>query len=361
MRSSWRPETVHLLKRVVLHVGPPKTGTSILQYTLAENRERLVEQSTLYPSIRPGENSRWNPRVGDPTGVKHDYLLLLALEDPQDMLVYRRHGLTEPELTELRCECLSSLETELAGFSGDTLVLSSESFGNLAVNPTTHMAEIADYAQSLADEVVVVVYARHPIAMARSRQQQMLKSGLNTLDQLDTPWVYPYGRALEVLWRLFGRSSVHVVAYERDVNKSFDTVASFADVVGIDVTGFERPPRRGNASLSMEGALLADALAREFPQPDAMAGNQHPGRARVGWTTRIAGAPFRLSPDTEEQVMARSADDLKMLAEEYGIIFHELVDEETPLWGPEAIRSIATMINQLAKRSERAPRSAQPL
>ena len=338
--------------RLILHIGPPKTGTSILQYTLAENRSRLLTQGVLYPDLRPRPTSRWDALLGEPTGVKHDYLLLLALDDPTDMLVSRRHKLAVgEELEAIRIECVDSLADELERTPAKTLLLSSESFGNSAVNPTTHLAEIAEYTKALADEVTVVMYARHPVAMARSRQQQLLKSGMNTLDELDKPWVYPYGKALWNLWRIFGRSSVHVVAYERDFNRSFDTVGSFGSLVGLDTAGWDRPSRKGNASLTMEGALLADALAREFPQPDAMAGHRHPGRARAGLVGGIAGVPFRLSDATEREVMEVSQPDMDVLADEYDIRFPDLPDGDEALWGPEAIRSVALMLNRLARNA----------
>lgn len=41
-------------RRVVLHVGLPKTGTTFLQGLLAANRDRLREHGVLYPYLRPG-------------------------------------------------------------------------------------------------------------------------------------------------------------------------------------------------------------------------------------------------------------------------------------------------------------------
>ncbi|MEO5851937.1 MAG: hypothetical protein ABIQ15_05440 [Nocardioides sp.] len=41
-------------RRVVLHVGLPKTGTTYLQGLLADNRDRLRDEGLLYPFLRPG-------------------------------------------------------------------------------------------------------------------------------------------------------------------------------------------------------------------------------------------------------------------------------------------------------------------
>ena len=41
-----------MARRVVLHVGAPKTGTSFVQDLLFRNRERLAEQGILYPADR---------------------------------------------------------------------------------------------------------------------------------------------------------------------------------------------------------------------------------------------------------------------------------------------------------------------
>lgn len=57
MASDGRPATAGA-KRVVLHIGAPKTGTTYLQRTLYANRERLASHGVLYPYDKPGQSFR---------------------------------------------------------------------------------------------------------------------------------------------------------------------------------------------------------------------------------------------------------------------------------------------------------------
>ena len=54
------PKLSDLVERLVLHVGPPKTGSSALQHTMERNRLRFIEAGVLYPLT--GTNRGEGPR-----------------------------------------------------------------------------------------------------------------------------------------------------------------------------------------------------------------------------------------------------------------------------------------------------------
>src|SRR5690606_33106823 len=62
-------------KKVILHIGLPKTGSTALQQALYQNREELLRQGVLYPAQVH--------RAGDP---KHNFVLdLLRNEHGYDL------------------------------------------------------------------------------------------------------------------------------------------------------------------------------------------------------------------------------------------------------------------------------------
>lgn len=44
-------------KRVIIHLGPPKTGTSAIQFWLSSHVEKLADQGVFYPDHRHDRNN----------------------------------------------------------------------------------------------------------------------------------------------------------------------------------------------------------------------------------------------------------------------------------------------------------------
>lgn len=337
--------------RVILHIGPPKTGTTKLQATLKQNRSRLADRGILFPDLRPRPESQWDAGKGEPTGMKHDFLLLLALADPSQTLIFQRYGdrLKASGLADLQAECIDSLNQELNSTNPATVIFSSESFGNLPFRYSDGFMSLSKYLSSIAPVVDVVIYVRHPIAHARSHQQHMLRSGVATLDQLDEPWVYPYMSTCELLMSAFGVDRTHVVAYRRDMDDGFDIVRSFGDVTGVHLGDLDPVTGHGNAGVSMEAALLLDSLNRLQPQPGAMTGELNSNRFAASYLARVPGQPFRLSPTTENEIESISAPGLEFLKERFGIYLDDLVDPPAgPLWEQSTIDEIVERMQRLA-------------
>lgn len=82
-------------RRVFLHVGAPKTGTTYLQSMLASNRARVAEQGLSYPGTASGSHfeaaidltdHNWGGRLDQSRG-EWDKLASAALKAPQDALI----------------------------------------------------------------------------------------------------------------------------------------------------------------------------------------------------------------------------------------------------------------------------------
>ena len=91
------------MKRAILHVGAPRTGTSSLQKLLSDRREALAEAGVLYPEL--------TPRSADRPHLSHQHL--------GEALDGRRPRAERREL-------LDALDAELAATAADVVVVSYE-------------------------------------------------------------------------------------------------------------------------------------------------------------------------------------------------------------------------------------------
>lgn len=143
-----------LVKRVILHTGMPKTGSSSLQHVLERNRFKLLEQGIHYPIFgtnrEPGLRRERTP--GHAVLVQN----ILAKEgQPMDALA--------AEVREM---------SEIAGCPIDTLILSAENI----VSPRfwqngDSFAMIAAFFHGIPLEVVCVL--RHPVKWVQSLYVEM--------------------------------------------------------------------------------------------------------------------------------------------------------------------------------------------
>lgn len=222
------------MRRLVIHAGLPKTGSTSIQRFLNVNAAALGDHGILF---RP---------VADRKGRQDHNFLAVAFWPRVQRIYADRYG---NDLERLQRDSLAAWNGLLHKFrrsQHETLLLSGEFFTRSAVTP---MADFA--AEHLAEfEISVVFYLRRPSEHYVSWLQQHLK-GANTM--------MPLGRQrsrwtrLLRMWEQIG--DVRVREFDRAALVGGDVVADFASILDLDAASFERP-RDANESISAEGMDL---------------------------------------------------------------------------------------------------------
>lgn len=230
-----------MTRRVYLHVGAPKSGTTYLQGVLEANRERLAEAGVLV------------------VGESH-------LDRIHAGMVVR----DDPRLAELPPRARASwqrLVDQVRAWSGPTAVLSYEL---LAGASARQVARVMSDLEGL--EVHVVITARDLGASVPSAWQERLKFALTTPLEEWEPRPESDGPRAEWGWRTLDPAGVarrwggelppervHIVTVPRDSSDPEELWRRFADATGVDVTGLDLRPSRSNESM---GAAQAEVLRR---------------------------------------------------------------------------------------------------
>ncbi len=229
-----------MARRVFLHVGPAKTGTSFLQETWWRHRSTLEEHGLLYPG------RHW---------MAHFHAASVVCENPYQL----RHM---PPRARRAWDWITD---EVAKFEGDA-ILSSERFAGA----TPEQAEQAlRRLEQVADEVHVLATARDLARQLPSGWQQHVRSGGDlTLDEwwrgLDTDKGSRYWRSQDLAGLLDRWSSglvderIHVVVHAQPGAPERLLWERVCAVLGMD-PGLVEPIRRMNPSL---GANHVELLRR---------------------------------------------------------------------------------------------------
>lgn len=245
-------------RRVILHVGCPKTGTTALQHVLATSPEELAKQGFLYPI--------------SPDGFEQHFAAT------QDL-----HGSPIKEDGPLGPGAWDRLAEEVNAWSGTAIV----SHELLASCPA---AEVKRAVESFGDaEVSVVITARDLARQIPSAWQEHVKHGLSeTLPQfiaeLNGPKRGPdRERFVRHFWAVqdlphvamrwaggVGAANVIIVTVPAS-REAGDLVERFGEAIGLDTAKLQRDGARQNSSMGIAETEFIrrfnQGFAADIPEP----------------------------------------------------------------------------------------------
>jgi hypothetical protein len=285
-------------RRVFVHIGLPKTGTTYLQAAMWSNKDRLRRAGVLVP------------------GARHRRHLLASLDIREDARLARRAGdITTP---------WQDLVDEAAGFRGDVLV-SHEFFGAAAPQ---HVQRMVDSFPG--DELHAVVTARPLTDLFVSRWQEWIKNG-GALPIDEWPARKGYDPANEWGWGSFDlhdilhrwsqvlpRERIHLLPVAPRSESPEELWLRFCEVIGVDGSRLPAPTEPANPSL---GVVEVELLRRVTPHlTDFMTagdrGRWVRGYLAEGGVLPESGERFRAGEQVyDEQLLPRTRRAVELVAE----------------------------------------------
>ncbi|NYD40977.1 hypothetical protein [Nocardioides panaciterrulae] len=235
-----------MARRVFVHPGLPKTGTTYLQSLLWANRAALAEQDLLYPGRSPRQHMWASMVVREHPGVAN----------------------RQPAVA----SSWSQLLAQLGDWAGTGLV-SHEFFG--AATAAQASAALAAIEAGGEVEVHLVVTARDVLTVATSYWQEYVKHGFAgaDLDEFPPPtdpwdeWGWPAIDLEGVLRRWapgLPPERVHVLVVPGSDAPREALLHEFAAILGVDATGFTTTRARENGSLGVVEVELLRRIGREL-------------------------------------------------------------------------------------------------
>lgn len=145
------------MKKILLHVGTLKTGSTTIQKTLFHNRGVLARYGIHYLSI----------------GSCHAAVCWPFWDEPWKALAFRRRGLNKEQTIERNNRTLDFVQKEITDSKSDCVVISAEHFSDLT---REHVFDAKRWLSNLGD-VHVVYFTRQIESYIGSRSQLAAKKG----------------------------------------------------------------------------------------------------------------------------------------------------------------------------------------
>ncbi len=310
-------------KKVILHVGPDKTGSTSIQSALGGSRELLLENNVFYPLTSLDVESR-------------HHIFGSCFTSGEELFVYNPQFNKKnlEELLDRDRQYLLYLSRELDETQADIVVLSCEGFVHLSDIALDKMKRFLD---QYCDTVEVVLYARAPLSYATSAMSQRVKTGKRMWQNQHIP-ILIYEIFLKRLSLVFGKHQLNVRLYSKESLPQGNVVLDFLSLLNLSSQVERRIIRKEtsrNPSLSQEGLLIGDRMV-ELLNGYIATGREFRKERNLGekYLPAIQGRKIHLTDRQQEIILAHAKPHLTYLNKEFGIHFHE---ENQYIYQPLAI------------------------
>ncbi len=312
------------MRRILLHIGTGKTGSSSIQASLS----RAAREKTIGPI------AYFRPQVESNN-------FIVALYKPFETLpleiTTRLKGADSMAIINLyRQELMTFLK------ANDRVIISAETLSTLKKEEVSLLKK--DLNQAGYRDVKVSIYIRNPIEHYLSRMQQLIKTSTEILD----PGSYEYRiRNRIIAWTNNFGSNVQVRPFDKKRLDNGCVVSDFIDLA-TQFMGFDLKMIKThyiNESLSAEGIIILN-LYRKLFYPDLNYTAQADVEKLIDFLQRSKNNVRQTnpvaSPTVKRLVAIRHNADLLWLQRNYGISFPGLLLEmnsskEDPLFSNEKL------------------------
>ncbi|HAX19579.1 MAG TPA: hypothetical protein DCY64_04765 [Hydrogenophaga sp.] len=234
------------MKKIVLHVGMHKTGSTAIQASLAGYRDGVFEYAPLPPVVEVDRTHEYN----------HSFLINTAFDkDYKRTGKLLRVGVAACDFDRVRAHCRDALEACLRTSEAEVLILSAEAITNFDPDSTR---ELATLLHQYASDIQVYAYVRDPFDYVKAVTQEAIKWG-HAGDDLHP---LSYWDNFHHIEDAFGVERVAYRLYRREKLLNGDVIADFASWLGLK----KEPAHRleVNATLSTDAVRCIYAL-NSFP------------------------------------------------------------------------------------------------
>ena len=231
-----------LMKRIVLHVGMHKTGSTSIQASLAGYRDGVFEYATLPPVVKAEREHAYN----------HSFLINTAFDkDSKRVGMLLRVGVVANDFDRVRVQCRDALEACLRASEAEVLILSAETITNFDLESTQ---ELGVLLRQYASDIQVYAYVRDPFDYVKAITQEAIKWG-HAGDHLHP---LSYRNNFDHIEDVFGAECVSYRLYRREKLLNGDVIADFGSWIGLKKDPAHR--LEANVTLSTDAVRCIYAL-----------------------------------------------------------------------------------------------------
>jgi len=290
------------IKKILIHIGPDKTGSSSIQSALHNHRKLLLENKIYYA---PG---KFNVTIGSIFSSYPEKFIFNILKRPNK---------TRQEIIQEDREYFFKTKKHFFNINSEVMIISSE---NLAYLDKKGIKRFYKYLKKLSDNLEIIAYLRDPLSYAKSAISQRVKTGFISWDDENVP-ILPYEDILKKYVKIFGKDKINLRMFsDVNLNKS-GVVDDFLSLVNLKRVFKEKILKNTsvqNPSLSQEAIQIGDRIVTTI--------GKNLGKGSIFYEkigiklSKIKGNKINLNDSQNWLILKHSLPNIYYLAKEFGII-----------------------------------------
>ena len=234
------------MKKLFLHIGTEKTGTTTIQSNLFSNRKALEDQGFFYPL------SSTQKKTGN-----HRLLVTAAMNYSNTDDFHQSNQLnTDYKIKTWKENFLLEFNDEIDRFMKGELpncIISSEHFHSRLLS-LEEIKRLYNILQPYFSNIDIIVYLRRQDQMAASSYSTLIKSGGTRsymIEQKKIPY-YDYRSMIDRWSTVFGENAIKIKLFDRKKLQGGDIIQDFCGSIGLDSERLTLSKVKQNPSLSKE-------------------------------------------------------------------------------------------------------------
>jgi hypothetical protein len=272
------------IKRLILHIGTPKTGSTSIQESLGNSRDALLEHNIHYPSNRP---------------YNHIFSFIpFFLDDPDTSFVFTIQLKPDEDKNTKLEGYRETWVKEIESCEKDHFIISAEDF-TFPYFTEDAVERLKSFTDQYFEEVTVIAYVRHYDQWIASQIQQDIKNGVGAglgelIQRFITcpPWI-AYRNCLGKWIRVFGQENLVVRPFDPQAFYQGSLLADFFHYCNLPVDKDVIHEYRSNESIGKNAAIFLQEYNQVYPRLINNSVNQDRGLAEGGFPFDI----YRDIPD----------------------------------------------------------------
>lgn len=304
------------LKKIILHAGLHKTGTTTIQNVLFQNRSILKKRNILYPEFSINNRVFTNHSVP---------LLIQFASNPEKIhhVIIRGLG-SRHKVLKQKAVHLADLKRQIAESKPDTLLISAEGLSSQKFKIQDLKAMKAYFEEHYGNvQFQVILTLRNPVKFFPSIIQQQLK-GLQTLHSSHERWLALsdgfFKKIVENFIDVFGYEHITLVKFEDLIKHPKGMACAILEALGYeDIKLSRKRTVHKNSSMSLEACALMSSINATVPK--IIVNKFNPDRKGFKSTKiiHIPGEKFVLNAKLLQKIVEPTKDDLDWCCETFNL------------------------------------------
>jgi hypothetical protein len=285
-------------KKVILHVGLHKTGSTSIQLNCKRYAEQLLNAGIYYPKF---SSDNWE---------NHSVPLSLICQDKPRSINHTVERLYENDESAMKAalNMRQFLIDELENTTAHTILFSAE---DISVFTSEELEKFKLFLVECGGfDFKVIVYVRHPVKFILSAAQELVRAGVNSLSNIfELGNIQNSEIKIKKLISIFGFNNVNIFSFDDSISKFKDITRHFFNLIDCNHISTDRLSE--NSSSSIEKILVLSSIYSY--------GGQY-----VRFLSKHlldGGNKLQIDAQMEKYLFYSCAKDINFLKNEFGIVF----------------------------------------